>query len=62
MYILQGAFTRRQVMHLAPEVAAILGIPTTQVDFALAAALTAAGDEDADQGDGMLLDLCHECK
>ena len=67
--MLQGAFIRQQVMQLAPEVAASLGVPAQQVTSAMAAALAAARDEAVGQvlgiqgqGLGMALELRHDCR
>ena len=60
--MLQDAFIRQQVMQLAPEVAASLGVPAQQVTFAMAAALAAAKDEAVGQGLGMALELRHDCR
>lgn len=58
----QDAFIRQQVMQLAPEVAASLGVPAQQVTSAMAAALAAARDEAVGQGLGMALELRHDCR
>lgn len=60
--MLQGALIRQQVMQLAPEVAASLGVPAQQVTSAMAAALAAARDEAVGQGLGMALELRHDCR
>ena len=60
--VLQDALTRHQVMRLGPDIAAALGVPTQQVDAALAAALTAVPEQVGGKGQGLALDVYHECR